>query len=169
VQLILMTGFRRGEALGIRRSWLLPAGGVDFPDTKAGPQIRPIGKAAIKLLVAQFALDDQHWAFPAERGEGHFVGLPKVLARLCTSAGLKRTTIHDLRHTFASIAADLGFSELVIAGLLGHRAGSVTSGYVHLDRTLAAAADRVSAVIANALDGLKRGEIVALPMEFARL
>ena len=57
------------------------------------------------------------------------------------------------RHTFASVAGDLGFSELTIAGLLGHSARSVTQGYVHLDTALVVAADRVSAEIAKMLDG----------------
>jgi integrase len=153
IRLILFTGFRRSEALGVRREWLLPAGGVDFPDTKSGPQARPIGRSAMKLLNERFRASNEAWAFPADRGEGHFVGLPKVLARVAAMAGLKGITAHVLRHTYASIAAELGFSELVIAGLLGHSAGSVTSGYVHLDTALVAAADRVSTTIRTALDG----------------
>ena len=53
-----------------------------------------------------------------------------------------------LRHSFASVAGDLGYTEPTIAALLGHAAGSVTSGYVHyLDSVLIAAADRVAAEI----------------------
>jgi integrase len=62
-------------------------------------------------------------------------------------------TPHVLRHTFASVAGDLGFSELTIAGLLGHSARGVTQGYVHLDAALRVAADRVSAKIEKMLDG----------------
>jgi integrase len=58
-----------------------------------------------------------------------------------------------LRHTFASVAGDLGFSELTIAGLLGHAARGVTQGYVHMDAALVVAADRVSAEIAQMLGG----------------
>jgi integrase len=83
--------------------------------------------------------------------EGHFGGLYGVMARVCKIADLKGVTPHVLRHSYASIAAELGYSELTIAGLLGHAAGSVTAGYVHLDQALVTAADRVSAVIADAL------------------
>ena len=69
---------------------------------------------------------------------------------------------HTLRHSFASIAADLGYSELVIAGLLGHSAGSVTSGYVHLDSALVSAADRVSTTIAAALAGKETAVVIPL-------
>jgi integrase len=163
IRLLALTGLRRNEALAMRPAWLVDAGAVNFPDTKAGAQVRPIGKAAVKLVKAQIRGNDEaKWVFPAERGDGHYVGLPKVLARVCAEAKLKDVTVHTLRHSYASIAAELGFSELIIAGLLGHRAGSVTSGYVHLDAALVAAADRVSSVIASALDGLARGQIVPI-------
>jgi integrase len=80
------------------------------------------------------------------------MGVRKVLGRICRKAGLKGVTPHVLRHTFASVAGDLGYSEITIAGLLGHAGGSVTAGYVHLDAALITAADRVSSVLAAALD-----------------
>jgi hypothetical protein len=52
---------------------------------------------------------------------------------------------------------DLGFSELTIAGLLGHAARGVTQGYVHLDAALVVAADQVSAEIVRLLDGEAKG------------
>jgi integrase len=167
IRLLLVSGFRRGEVLGLKPAWIIPAGGIDFPDTKAGPQVRPLGRTAIKLLKTQIDAvgDDAEWIFPAERGDGHYVGLPKVLARVSKRAKLTGVTPHSLRHTFASIAGDLSFSELTIAGLLGHTAGSVTSGYVHLDSSLVAAADRVSAVIAAALDGEPEAKIIPLHTE----
>jgi integrase len=40
---------------------------------------------------------------------------------------LSDVTPHVLRHSFASIANDLGFTEVTIAALVGHAKGSVTS------------------------------------------
>ena len=90
---------------------------------------------------------------PSRLREGHFVGVVRVLERVCAKAGLKDVTPHVLRHTFASVAGDLGFSELTIAGLLGHSARGVTQRYVHLDAALIVAADRVAAEIATLLEG----------------
>ena len=67
-------------------------------------------------------------------------------------SGLCDVTSHTLRHTFASVAGELGFSELTIAGLLGHSARGVTQGYVHLDTALIVAANQVAAAIAQLLD-----------------
>jgi hypothetical protein len=96
--------------------------------------------------------------FPADVGDGHFIGVVRVLDRVCAKAKLAGVTPHVLRHTFASIAGDLGFSELTIAGLLGHSSRGVTQRYVHLDAALAVAADQVSAKIAKYLDGETKSE-----------
>jgi integrase len=54
-------------------------------------------------------------------------------------------TPHVLRHSFASLAADLGYSEPTIAALVGHAGRSITSRYVHsADAVLLAAADAVA-------------------------
>ena len=61
---------------------------------------------------------------------------------------------HALRHSFASVADDLGFTKPTIGALLGHGNWDVTGGYIHkLDPALAAAADRVSGYISGLLDG----------------
>ena len=93
--------------------------------------------------------------FPADWGEGHFIGVIRVLDRICKRAKLLGVTPHVLRHTFASIAAELGFSELTIAGLLGHASQGVTQRYVHLDAALVLAADRVSHHIVQLLDSTR--------------
>jgi integrase len=151
IRFILLSGFRRQEALGLECSWLFERG-VNLPDTKSGPQVRPIGAAAMDVLRNHAGETGEKWVFPADHGKGHFIGVRKVLGRVSRKAELKGVTPHILRHTFASVAGDLGYSELTIAGLLGHVSGSVTSGYVHLDAALITAADRVSGAIAAALD-----------------
>ena len=61
-----------------------------------------------------------------------------------------------LRHSFASIANDLGFTELTVAALLGHAQGSITSRYIHtLDTALIMAADTVAGYIQGLLDGVQ--------------
>jgi hypothetical protein len=48
-----------------------------------------------------------------------------------------------------AVAAELGFSELTIAGLLGHRVPGITARHAHMpDRALLTAADQVSARLA---------------------
>ena len=70
---------------------------------------------------------------------------------------LSDITPHVLRHSFASIANDLGFTEVTIAGaLVGHAKGSVTSKYIHtLDTALIMAADTISGYVQGFLDGIE--------------
>jgi integrase len=112
-----------------------------------------VGVSAIECIESQPVQEHSPYVFPADVGDGHFIGVVRVLDRVCAKAKLAGVTPHVLRHTFASIAGDLGFSELTIAGLLGHSSRGVTQRYVHLDAALAVAADRVSAEIAKLLDG----------------
>jgi integrase len=54
-------------------------------------------------------------------------------------------TPHTLRHSFASLAGDIGYSETTIAALVGHKGRSITSRYIHsADAILLAAADAVA-------------------------
>lgn len=69
-------------------------------------------------------------------------------------------TPHVLRHSFASIANDLGFTEVTIATLVGHAKGSETSKYIHtLDTALIMAADTISGYIQGLLDGIEFKQI----------
>ena len=63
-------------------------------------------------------------------------------------------TLHTLRHSFASVAADLGYAEATIGALLGHASGTVTGRYTHvLDAVLIAAADRVATTVQGYMTG----------------
>lgn len=168
IRALLLTGCRRNEILSLPWTWLdTKASCIRFADTKTGAQIRPIGATAVKFLSelpkGEILIDDEKekkvspWIFTADRGEGHFIGLPPVLERVCEKAKLKDVTIHILRHTFASAAAELGFTELTIAGLLGHTARGVTNRYSHLpDSALISAADKVSEHIEDALNSIEK-------------
>jgi integrase len=159
IRFLLMTGLRRMEALALRWTRIdARAHCIRFEDTKSGPQLRPVGAHAVKMLEGLPRRDGCPWVFPSERGNGHFIGLPKVLERVCRRARLAKVTVHVLRHSFAATAAEMGFSELTIAGLLGHTVSSVTGRYAHVpDRALVTAADAVAARIAAALGGWVEG------------
>lgn len=160
IRAMLLTGFRRMEVLAMRKEWIEADDNcVAFPETKSGAQMRAAGDDAVIHLLRQAQRSRSAFVFPADWGDGHFVGVVRVLDRVCARAGLEDVTPHVLRHTFASIAASLGFSELTIAGLLGHGPRGVTQRYVHLDAALVIAADQVAAEIARLLDG---GEIMTM-------
>jgi integrase len=72
--------------------------------------------------------------------------------RLRARAGLKDVRIHDLRHTFASVAVAAGQGLPMIGKLLGHSQVQTTARYAHLaGDPIRAAANDVAGVIARTM------------------
>lgn len=151
---LMLTGCRRNEILALKTNEIdHPGRCLRLGDTKTGAQLRPCGKTALDFLTSVMP-DGGTLMFPASRGAGHLVNLAKPLAKVCELAEIEGVTAHVFRHSFATTAHELDYSELTIAGLLGHNAGSVTARYAHhVDHALAMAADRVSAMIAARMSG----------------
>jgi integrase len=142
---LALTGWRRGEVLGLEWTALdLERRTATLADTKTGRSIRPLSIAACDLL--RRLPRSGALVFPATRGDGPMNGFPKFWARIAALGALPAdVTPHTLRHSFASIAGDLGYSESTIAALIGHKGQSITSRYVHAaDAVLLAAADAVA-------------------------
>lgn len=93
-----------------------------------------------------------NYVFPADFSDGSFVGLPCVLSRILKRAQIEGVSLHTLRHTYASVAAEMGFTELTIAGLLGHASRGVTQRYIYIDEALVLAADKFSEGMRQLLD-----------------
>lgn len=149
---LLLTGYRRQEAQAMQRTWLhADRGYVTFPDTKGGAQVRAIGPAAIRVLEAQAEIVGNPHFFPSAVGNRPFTAVSDCLKRVCRLAGITGVTPHTLRHTFGSVAGDLGFSELTIRAMLGHASQNVTQDYVHIDEALKLAVQRTSDEIARLL------------------
>jgi len=115
-------------------------------DTKTGQSVRPLSHGACDVLRSVSRSGDL--VFPATRGDGDVImsGFKKLWKRIAKLGELPPdVTPHVLRHSFASLAADLGYSEPVIAALVGHQGRSTTSRYLHsADAVLLAAADSVA-------------------------
>jgi integrase len=142
---LALTGWRRGEAVALRWNEIdLVRRTATLADTKTGKSVRPLSHAACEVL--QPLARTGEFVFPATRGTGLMSGFPKLWERIAKLADLSTDiTPHTLRHSFASLAGDLGYSEPTIAALIGHKGHSITSRYVHAaDAILLAAADAVA-------------------------
>jgi integrase len=147
VQFLALTGWRSGEALRLRFSDVdLVRRTATLADTKTGKSMRPLSNAACDVLRGLGQGNDTALIFPPTRGEGIMSGFRKLWNRIAKLGGLPdAVTPHVLRHSFASLAADLGCSEPTIATLIGHKGHSITSRYMHAaDAVLLAAADVVA-------------------------
>lgn len=74
--------------------------------------------------------------------------------RMAPGIDISDVTIHDLRRTFSSVGARLGYPELWIGALLGHSANTVTQGYARVNADpLREAVEAIGGRIAGLLDG----------------
>jgi integrase len=159
ITLLVMTGLRRNEGAKLRFSEVDWGGHcLRLETSKTGKSVRPIGKAPLRLL--------ENLAAARDGEEQVFRSAPSYLkimvARLFDQAGLQDARSHDLRRSYASVAADIGFSDGVIGELLGHsRKGVTAQHYIRrVDSTLVAAADRISDAITAMLDG-ESGDVLS--------
>ena len=151
--LMILTGWRRGEVLGLRWSEVdLPRRTARLADTKTGASLRPLSEAACAVIQSQPRIGDV--VFASRSGETPIVGYRKMWLRIAKLGDLPADiTPHVLRHSFASLAADLGYNEPTIASLLGHKTHSITSRYMHsADAVLLAAADAVANATMKLMD-----------------
>lgn len=167
---LLLTGWRTGEAAALHWAEIdLARRTATLTDTKAGRSVRPLSHAACDVLKAMPRVEGAR-VFPASRGGLETIQtFKKIWPRIAKLAALPAdVTPHTLRHSFASIAADLGYSEPTIAALVGHTGRSVTSRYMHAaDAVLLAASDAVANRTAE-LMGDAEPEADVVPLRVAR-
>jgi integrase len=160
---------RKGEVLGLRWEWVdLENGVARIPPTdhktgrKTGKaRVVHLCRAAVKILKALPHQDENPFVVVGDPGKA-LVQLQDPWERLREAAGLavhgkpqdQDPGLHDLRRTFSSVGADMGFPELIIGALLGHSAGTVTQGYTRMgDDPLHQAAEKIGARVAALLNG----------------
>jgi integrase len=161
IRFLALTGWRRSEALALRWSEIdLGQRAVTLGSTKSGRSVRPLSRraCAVLRLMDKYRASGSELVFPATRGERTMAGFRKFWLRVAKLGELPiDITPHVLRHSFASLSADLGYSEPTIAALIGHSGRSVTSRYVHsADAVLLAAADAVADKAVDLMDERRR-------------
>jgi integrase len=138
IRQIALTGCRRSEMISLM--WVeadTHASCMRLVDSKEGESVRPIGLPVVEFLEERRKAAVGTYVFPGQGEDNAFGSFPNHWEQMFKDSPLAGVTPHVLRHSFASIANDLGFTEVTIAALVGHSKGSVTSKYIHtLDTAL---------------------------------
>jgi integrase len=137
IRLLILTGARLGEVLGLQWSWInWDRGFARLPDSKTGPKTIPLPQPALELLAAlkrdHHVNSDCKLVLPGTKPGRPFQGIQKPWQRIRKLAGLQDVRIHDLRHCYASFAVASGESLYIVGAILGHRSFSTTQRYAHL-------------------------------------
>jgi integrase len=160
IKLLVFTGARKGEIEGLRWTEVdIDAGLLRLSDSKTGQKAILLNPPALEILSGIERVDESPYVFPASRSDGHFEGVVKVWQNVRERAGLPGVRLHDLRHSFASVAVANGASLPVIGALLGHGNTATTARYAHLSNDpLRAVNERIGSRLATALDKTDEGK-----------
>ena len=131
MRLLLLTGCRKSEIATLAWS-SYREGHLFLPDSKIGP--RTVWLSSPARAVLDGLPRAGRWVFRSQRTGGR-LPIPTLEAfwrKVRAEAGLDDVRLHDLRHTYASIAIGQGETVVTTGRLLGHGNPETTLKYAHL-------------------------------------
>jgi integrase len=153
IRLLALTGCRLREIQTLQWAhvWLDEAE-LRLPDSKTGAKTVQLGTAAVDVLKATPRLPDNPYVITGRKAGEYLTDLQKPWRRIRKAAGLDGVRLHDLRHSFASDALEMGADLTMIGRMLCHSDIKTTSRYAHLKReNVKRSTDQVAQRISSAL------------------
>jgi site-specific recombinase XerD len=145
VQLLILTGCRRGEALNAQlQNFDLGRGDWVVPLPKAGKARHiPLNDVAIQTVRAtiQFKQSynqitrESNYLFPSPITGLPFKSVFYSWDKARRAANIETVRMHDLRHSFASAMVNSGMTLYDVKEILGHTHIKTTERYAHLSNT----------------------------------
>ena len=135
VTVLLHTGFRRGELLGLRwRDVDLKGGVLTIPKAKNGEARHVPLTSTVRTILSHRPrpLDGTALVFPNSEGHRDLRWAKKTVPGALRAAQIEDFRFHDLRHTFASRLAMEAVDLMTIRELMGHKTMAMTLRYSHL-------------------------------------
>lgn len=133
-RMLLLTGARKGEIMTARREWVdYEKGILKLPDSKTGAKDVPLSATAIKhIQLMNKEAPNSPWICPGRKPYKQMKAHYKAWEELLDEAKIDDFRIHDLRHTFASVAISSGMDIKQVGEMLGHKDPTCTHRYTHL-------------------------------------
>ena len=149
IRLLLLTGCRKSEIATLEWS-SYREGHLFLPDSKTGP--RTVWLSSPARAVLERLPRTGRWVFPTRRAHKPLCtgAFDAFWWRIRAEAELRDVRLHDLRHTYASIAIMQGETVATTGRLLGHNSSVTTLKYAHLsDSSVRKAVNALGAVLAE--------------------
>lgn len=145
IRLLILTGARLSEILTLRWEWIdFDNSRIRLPDSKTSAKTIYLNSVALQVLDDLPRYEENPHVICGLKKGTCLVNLQKPWRAIRTKAGLENVRIHDLRHSFASIAVANGMSLPMIGKLLGHSQPQTTARYAHLaDDPMKLAVDQI--------------------------
>lgn len=150
IWMLIYTGARLSEITTLRwRSVQVPR--LALADSKTGPKTIYLNPQATAVLERLERRADHELVFPSLYSQRP-IDLGAHWSKIRRRAALPDVRLHDLRHSFASVAIAHGVPLATIGKLLGHALPETTARYVHLaDEVICESAERVCSGLASAM------------------
>ncbi len=152
IRMLLYTGMRKNEVVLLEWEWVDEKfRWIDYPQqaTKTGAKRVVLSHPAQEILrrrwnYSKMADPATYSIYAFSNRFGKPVNLWYQWDKIRSVIGANDVRLHDLRHTYASVAAGLGQSLHLIGGQLGHKSQAMTERYSHLaTHVVAEATDEV--------------------------
>lgn len=148
---LLFTGARRTEVFTLKRNYVDKQRLIaHLPDSKTGSKVLHLNPVAMTILDSIPEIEGNPYYFIGRFKGTCLTEIYKPWSKIRKYAKLEHFRLHDLRHSFASFAADNGASAKTVGSLLGHASVETTKLYVHMfdNRAKQAAATTASSIYA---------------------
>ncbi|EDZ46857.1 phage integrase [Rhodobacterales bacterium Y4I] len=156
ILLLIFTGCRLSEILTLRWDYVT-SHHLELPDSKTGRRRIPLPREAYDILMELPREAGNPYVILGDVDGAPLVNLQKPWRRIRSKAGLEDVRIHDLRHTYASVAMKDGIDPFTLKEIMGHKNLTTTLRYAHLaDDAVQRAAGSVAARLARAVRQDKR-------------
>ena len=131
IKMLLFTGRRTSEILTLRWEYLdFENSKMHLPETKTGAKTFHLSSTTKQLL---FSLPSREgFVFKSVVSGKRVTIVRHIWKKICKLADIDNVRVHDLRHTYASLAIHQGFSLPIISKMLGHTDTRTTERYAHL-------------------------------------
>ncbi|MCV6823165.1 MULTISPECIES: site-specific integrase [Halocynthiibacter] len=148
ILLLIYTGCRHSEILTLK--WEnVTTHHLELPDSKTGRRRIPLPREAYDILADLPRMEGNPYVILGESETSHLINLQKPWRRIRKLAGIEDVRIHDLRHTYASVAMQDGIDPFTLKEILGHKNLTTTLRYAHLaDEDVQRAAGSVASRLA---------------------
>lgn len=151
ILLLIYTGCRLSEILTLRWDYVTTHH-LELPDSKTGRRRIPLPREAYDILMDLPREPENPYVILGEVEGAPLVNLQKPWRRIRAKAGIDDVRIHDLRHTYASVAMKDGIDPFTLKEIMGHKNLTTTLRYAHLaDDAVQRAAGSVAARLARAV------------------
>ncbi|MBL0942468.1 MAG: tyrosine-type recombinase/integrase, partial [Alphaproteobacteria bacterium] len=134
IRMLMYTGCRLNEILTLNwQDVFLEEEYLHLKDSKTGEKTIPLNESAMNILINLQRNEGNPYVFLGKKPGTRLTTLKTAWNKIRRLAEIEDVRLHDLRHTFASLAIKQGVDLYTVSKLLGHRDIKTTTRYAHLE------------------------------------